>query len=139
MTARTEPISLAERRAARIASLPNAITADALRKQAVGRMRWTLTQLVEANLPVMQDYLELVAWVDGPKAALELFIKLLEYAVPKLTRAEVAVEAGDKSGTAQLTMAELQQIIREGRAQVIEGECEHVDERTTTNPVADLI
>jgi hypothetical protein len=125
----TEPISLDSRRAARVANLPNALTADALRKQAVGRMRWSLTQLIENNAHRVQEWLDLVSLVEGPKDALELYIKLLEYAVPKLTRAEVAVEAGDKSATAQLTMAELQQIIREGRADVINGECEDVTER----------
>lgn len=122
---RTQPIDLAERRAARRASLPDALTAEQLRKSAVGRMRWAITQLIEDNSKHVDEWLHLVRLVDGPKEALELYIKLLEYAVPKLSRAEVSVEDGGKTKTAQLTMNELQQIIRE--AQTIEGECTHVD------------
>lgn len=126
MTPRTEPISLDERRAARRAALPNALTADQLRKHAVGRMRYALMQLVEDNQDRVQEWLDLIALVDGPKEALDAYIKLLEFAVPKLTRAEVSVEDGGKTKTAELTMSELQEIIREART--IEGTATHVDE-----------
>ncbi len=112
---KTAPISLEERRAARRASLPDALTSEQLRRTAVGRMRWAVTQLVEDNMENVQDWLELVRLVDGPKEALDIYIKLLEFAVPKLSRAEVSVEDGGKTQTAQLTMEELQNIIREAR------------------------
>lgn len=116
---RTEPISLDERRAARRASLPDALTSEQLRRTAVTRMRWALTKFIEDNAVRVQEWIDLVALVDGPKEALELYIKMLEFAVPKLSRAEVSVEDGGKTHTAQLTMEELQNIIREART--IEG------------------
>lgn len=116
---RTEPVSLDERRAARRASLPDALTSEQLRRTAVTRMRWSLTQFIEDNADRVQEWIDLVALVDGPKEALEIYIKMLEFAVPKLSRAEVSVEDGGKTHTAQLTMEELQNIIREART--IEG------------------
>ena len=127
MTPRTEPISLDERRAARRASLPDALTSEQLRRTAVARMRWSMTQFVENNACRVQEWIDIVAMVDGPKEALELYIKMLEFAVPKLSRAEVSVEDGGKTHTAQLTMEELQQIIREAPRAPIDGECTRVD------------
>lgn len=116
---KTAPISLEDRRAARRANLPDALTSEQLRRTAVGRMRWAVTQLVEDNTERVQEWIDLVALVDGPKDALDIYIKLLEFAVPKLSRAEVSVEDGGKTKTAHLTMEELQNIIREART--IEG------------------
>ncbi len=115
----TTPISLEERRIARRKNLPDALTSEQLRRTAVTRMRWSLTQLIEDNQDKVQGWIEDVVWTDGPKAALEIYIKLLEFAVPKLSRAEVSVEDGGKTKTAHLTMDELQQIIRE--ASTLEG------------------
>ncbi len=123
---RTVPISLEERRAARLASLPDALTSEQLRRAAVTRMRWSLTQLIENNAEKVQDWINLIALVDGPKDALDIYIKLLEFAVPKLSRAEVSVEDGGKTHTAQLTMEELQNIIREAR--IIDGTATRVPE-----------
>lgn len=123
---RTDPISLDERRALRRAKLPDALTSEQLRRAAVTRMRWSLTQLIEDNAEKVQDWIDLVALVDGPKDALEIYIKLLEFAVPKLSRAEVSVEDGGKTHTAQLTMTELQNIIREART--IDGTATEVKE-----------
>lgn len=120
--ARTDPISLDDRRALRRASLPDALTAEQLRKTAVGRMRWTITQIIEDNSGRVQEWIDLVAWIDGPKEALEMYIKLLEYAVPKLSRAVVSVEDGGKTQKAELTMAELQQIIKDAPRAPIEGQ-----------------
>lgn len=91
-------------------------------------MRWSLTQFIEDNADRVQEWIDLVALVDGPKEALELYIKMLEFAVPKLSRAEVSVEDGGKTHTAQLTMDQLQQIIREAPRAPIEGECKHVED-----------
>ena len=127
---RTDPISLDERRAARRASLPDCLTAEQLRRTAVARMRWSMTQFVEDNACRVQEWLDLVALVDGPKDALDLYIRMLEFAVPKLSRAEVSVEDGGKTGVVDLTMAELQQLIREAPRAPINGECTHVDDDT---------
>ena len=133
MGGRTEPISLDERRALRRASLPDALTSEALRRTAVTRMRWSLTQFIEDNADRVQEWIDLVALVDGPKEALEIYIKMLEFAVPKLSRAEVSVEDGGKTRTAQLTMDELQQIIREAPRAPIEGEYTRVDQANDTS------
>ena len=77
----TEPISLDERRALRRASLPDALTSEQLRRTAVTRMRWSLTQFIEDNAVRVQEWIDLVALVDGPKEALEIYIKMLEFAV----------------------------------------------------------
>lgn len=99
----------------RRAAMPDALTSEQLRRTAVTRMRWAMTQLIEDNAEKVQGWIDSVAMIDGPKDALEIYIKLLEFAVPKLSRAEVSVEDGGKTHTAQLTMAELQSIIREAR------------------------
>ena len=123
---KTAPISLEERRAERRAALPDALTSEQLRRSAVTRMRWSLTQLIEDNAKKVQNWIDLVALVDGPKDALDIYIKLLEFAVPKLSRAEVSVEDGGKTHVAQLTMEDLQNIIREART--IDGTATQVPE-----------
>lgn len=124
---RSEVISLEDRRAMRRAKMPDALTAEQLRKTAVGRMRWALTALVEDNSERVQGWLDLVAMTDGPKEALEFYIKLLEFAVPKLSRAEVSVEDGGKTQIAQLTMQELQAIMR-GDGSIIQGTSKPIPE-----------
>lgn len=119
------PISLDERRAQRRASLPDAITGEQLRRKAVTRMRYALMKLVEDNHDQAQEWLELIAFVDGPKAAFDSWLKLMEFAVPKLSRAEVSIEDGGKTDKYELSMDELKEIINEGRT--IEGTFETVD------------
>ncbi len=128
-----EPIDLDARRAERRAKMPDALTAEQLRRTAVGRMRWAITQIIEDNAYRVQDWIDLVAIVDGPKEALEIYIKMLEYAVPKLSRAVVSVEDGGKTTKAELSMEELQQIIREAPKAPIDGECTHVNDDGTTD------
>lgn len=54
-----------------------------LRKRTVG----TVLALIDHNSNKLDDWLERVA-EDNPKQALDTFIALLEYAIPKLSRAE---------------------------------------------------
>lgn len=124
----SQPISLAQRRAMRKASVPDALTLEALRKSAVGRMRYNITKLIEDNAEQAETWLWCLAQ-ESPKDALDAYIKLLEYGVPKLSRAEVSVEDGGKTKTAQLTMDELRAIIKEART--LEGEYEQVDDAET--------
>ena len=76
----------------------------------------------------MQDWLDTIALVDGPAAALDRYIKLLEFAVPKLSRAEVAVEDGSKTKKAEFTMRELQDMLVQAQAEsrTIDGEATDV-------------
>ena len=118
MSTRTEPISFADRKAARRATapVPATLSEDQLRRLSVGRVRWALTELAKNNAETVQGMLDAVAVVDGPKAYLDTFIKLLEFSVPKLSRAEIKVEDpdGKNSAVAQLTMDDLVKLIREG-------------------------
>ena len=113
---RTDPISLDERRATRRANIAEGLSEDALRRLSVGRVRWALTELAKNNVDTVQGMLDAVAVIDGPKVYIELFIKLLEFSVPKLSRAEIKVEDpdGKNSAVAQLTMDDLVKLIREG-------------------------
>jgi hypothetical protein len=112
---RTDPVSLEERRAAREASLPDALSEKQLQRVSTGRVRYALSQLAQNNVEEVQSWLDAVVLVDGPKAALELYLKMIEYCVPKLSRTEVKVE--DSAGNvavAQLSIEDLQDLIREG-------------------------
>lgn len=125
------PIDRETRLAQRRANLPDALTSDQMRKRAVNRMRFALTNFVEDNQERVQTWLDTIAVVDGPAAALDRYLKLLEFAVPKLSRAEVAVEDAGSSRTAELSMDELQRIIREGVAlerRTIDGEVDTFDD-----------
>lgn len=128
------PISEANRIAARRESLPDALTTGQMRKRSMERMRFALTSLVEQNGERVQAWLNAIAVVDGPKAALDGYLKILEFALPKLSRAEVSVEVDNETQKAELTMDELQQIIREART--IEGTATHVK---TEDDFTDLI
>ena len=118
MASRTEPISFEDRKAARRATapVPATLSEDQLRRLSVGRVRWALTELAKNNAETVQGMLDAVAVVDGPKAYLDTFIKLLEFSVPKLSRAEIKVEDpdGKNSAVVQLSMDDLQKLIRDG-------------------------
>lgn len=116
MTTHTKPISLDERRAARRANLPDALSREQLRRRAVSKMRHNLASLVDDKYDDAKRWLEMIEITDGPRAAFEAYLKLLEFAVPKLSRAEVSVEDGGKTHKADLSMEELQAIIAEGVA-----------------------
>lgn len=117
------PITKTELEERRRASLPTGLSTNALRQRAVNRMRYAITQLVEDNQERVEIWLDTIAAVDGAKAALDSYLKLLEFALPKLSRAEVSVE--DDRGNekvAELTLEELQNIVRDART--IESTCD---------------
>ncbi len=130
MTLRTAPISIDERRAAREASLPEALSEKQLQRVSTGRVRYALSQLAQKNVEDVQSWLDAIAIVDGPKAALEMYLKMIEYCVPKLSRTEVKVEDGAGNvAVAQLSIADLQDMIREGvrlEGRTIEGTAKDV-------------
>lgn len=59
--------------------LPNKATANA--REAVAR-------LVDNNSERLQEWLDQIALTDGPKAAYQCLLDILEYHVPKLSRVE---------------------------------------------------
>lgn len=110
-----EPLTSEELREARINSMPTSLSESALRRVSTGRVRFALSQLAQNNVTQVQGWLDQIALVDGPKAALELYLKMIEYSVPKLSRTEVKVEdTAGNTAVAQLTFEELQQMIRDG-------------------------
>lgn len=132
MSQRTSPINLDERRAARRENLPNALSAEQLRRRAVTKLRHNLAHLAEDQFEEVQRQLELVAVTDGPKAYVELYLKMLEFAVPKLSRAEVSVEDGGKTHVAEMSIEDLQALVREGAA------AKQAEERTIDGDYSDL-
>lgn len=113
--ARTKPLTKKEIVAARVNSMPTSLSESALQRVSTGRVRFALSQLAQNNVTRVQEWLDAICLVDGPKAAMELYLKMIEYSVPKLSRTEVKVEdSAGNTAVAQLTIEELQQMIRDG-------------------------
>ena len=117
-----------ERRAARRAALPDTLTMNQLRQRSTTRMRFLVSQLAEDTLEEAKEWLDIIAATEGPKVAFTLWLQMLEFALPKLSRAEVAVDDTRKTRKADLTMEDLKDIIREART--FDGEAKDV----TPNP-----
>lgn len=56
--------------------------------RATAEMREALSDLAVANTPKLQEWLDRVA-KHNPKAALEIYVKLVEFVVPRLARHSV--------------------------------------------------
>jgi hypothetical protein len=123
-----EPKTKAELQEARRESLPEALSEKQLQHVSTGRVRYALSQLAQDNVGQLQEWIDQIALVDGPKAAFEIYLKMIEYSIPKLSRTEVKVEdSAGNAAVAQLSMDDLQQMIRTGVAletRTIEGELE---------------
>ena len=101
--------------AERKASFPDAVTEKELQRVSTGRVRYALSQLAQNNVDQVQRWLTAVEISDGPKAAMELFLKMIEYSVPKLSRTEVKVEdAAGNTVMAQVSMEHLRELIQQG-------------------------
>lgn len=57
--------------------------------KATANAREAIARLVDGNAERLQEWLDQIAEDEGPKAAFQCFSDLLEYHVPKLSRAEV--------------------------------------------------
>jgi len=51
--------------------------------------REALARFVEGNTERLQEWLDQIAEQDGPKAAFQCFVSLIEFHVPKLARREL--------------------------------------------------
>lgn len=120
----TKPINLDERRRARIEALPRTLSPDNLRREAAARVRYALSQLAAANVEQVQEWLTEVHKTEGAAKALDLYLKMLEYSVPKLSRAEVQVDH-NTSEVASLSIQDLQELIRQN-AKTFNGEANEV-------------
>lgn len=131
---RTTPQTAEELAAARAASLPDTLSEKQLQRVSTGRVRYALSQLAQNNVEQVQRWIDAIELIDGPKAAFDSYMKLIEYSVPKLSRTEVKVE--DSAGNAvvrELSMEDLQELVRKGvRAQLrtIDGQAEDVTKNT---------
>lgn len=114
-TPRTKPLTEQELADARKGSLPTSISEQQLQRLSTGRVRFALAQLAQKNVTQVQGWLDAISLTDGPKAALELYLKMIEYSVPKLSRTEVKVEDNEgNTAVASLSIEDLQQMIRDG-------------------------
>lgn len=65
--------------------VPNKATQNA--REAIGRF-------VDGNAHRVQEWLDKIEKEDGPKAAFDCYLKLIEFHVPRLSRAEITGENG---------------------------------------------
>lgn len=63
--------------------------------KATQNAREAFALLVEGNVGRVQGWLDEIAQTDGPKAALQCFLDLTEYHVPKLARTELTGKDGE--------------------------------------------
>lgn len=132
MSQSNTPIDLAARRAARRSDLPETLTPRQLQTRAMNKMRHNLASLADEKYEDAKRWLEMIEITDGPKAAFDAYVKLLDFAVPRLTRAEVAVEDNTGQGVREMGMEELQELVmlgfNAGRAEdrTVEGDYEDV-------------
>lgn len=84
----------------RKAGTPNRATTNA---------REAFARLVDGNVDRVQGWLDDVARLDGPKAALDIFLKMTEFHVPKLARSEVT----GKDGEALLPTVVVHEVVKE--------------------------
>jgi hypothetical protein len=61
----------------------------------VDEIRAAFRELTEANMDKVQGWLDQVA-AEDPNSALDKFLKLAEYVLPKLARVETTLETKDK-------------------------------------------
>jgi len=64
--------------------------------KATASAREAISRFVDGNAHKLQEWLDKVARVDGPKAAAALYIDLVEFSVPKLARTEITGKDGQQ-------------------------------------------
>jgi hypothetical protein len=64
----------------------------------IDEIRAAFRELTEANMDKVQGWLDQVA-AEDPNSALDKFLKLAEYVLPKLARVETTHEAGENLKT----------------------------------------
>lgn len=80
---------------------PNRVTAD---------MRQAMSALAEGNVQRVQEWLDEVAGTD-PARAVELFLRLLEFVLPKLRAISVGAHADVPQSVRQMSIAELEALV----------------------------
>ena len=69
-------------------------TRKGIPNKTTGRAREAIARFVDGNAPRLNGWLDEIYASDGPKAAFESVIDLLEYHVPKLARTELTGKDG---------------------------------------------
>lgn len=96
-----------EKTGGRTKGTPNVVTRD---------VRQAIATFAEGNVHKLQEWLDAVAKKDPAKAA-DLFVRVLEYHIPKLARSEVDVRPKTASQRlVELSTQELLAIVHRGRA-----------------------
>lgn len=90
---------------------PHALSQGKIGKVAVNRIRYALGELAALNIDNVNEWLQQVAR-DSPSRAIELFIQLAEFSVPKLKAVAVDVRSSDGS-VKTVSTAELHKIVSE--------------------------
>lgn len=72
--------------------------------KATANAREAISRLVDGNVHRVALWLDKIEKQDGPKAAFECFMDLLEYHVPKLARTEVTGRDGEPLQTVTTTI-----------------------------------
>lgn len=85
----------------------NAMSVRAMNAITKARISYALGELAQLNIPSVQQWLERVAEVN-PRQAVELYLQLLEFSVPKLKAVEVTNLGQPEKPLAEYTLAELQ-------------------------------
>lgn len=86
----------------RVKGVPNKTTKNA--REAIAR-------LVDDNAERMQKWLDQIAETDGPAAAWRCMTDVIEYHIPKLSRAEISASVEKKVSASELSDDELAAII----------------------------
>ena len=73
---------------------PKAGRPKGLQNKATIVAKEAIARFVDGNADRLQEWLDQIAVQDGPQAAFKCFSDLLEYHVPKLSRAEVSGPEG---------------------------------------------
>lgn len=103
-------------------NLPAVVTpmpTGAIDKVTRSRIRYGVSELVNGNIDNVNRWLNLIAEGNAeqhlppnPRAAIELFIELLQFSVPKMK--SISVDVKDKGGNMKsYTMTDLQTIVAE--------------------------
>ncbi len=71
--------------------------------KATTNARLAIASLVEENMPKLQSLLNRIEAEEGPRAAWDCFMDVVEYHIPKLARVE---HAGDDGGPLQVQIVQ---------------------------------
>lgn len=97
---------------------PRAMSMRAANAVTKARINYALAELAQMNIPQVQEWLQRVGEVN-PRQAIELYIQLCEFTVPKLKAVEVTQNGSDTRPLAELSLSELQRMAEEANSRVV--------------------